>query len=243
MIIGVTDSMGDAAKFQKYITWLRGGTGPVECRVLSYARDDAGAADDCDGILLTGGGDVDPAIYGARSDHPKLSGVDGKRDEFERGILDRALKAGIPLLGICRGLQLANVHLGGTLIPDLGEAGYTGHQGGNNSESEHAIDIERGALHTIAQASRALVTSKHHQAADKPGDGLRISARAPDGVVEAMEFGDPERKPFFLLVQWHPERTKDPDHPLSGAIRRRFIEAVRAGGAAHENSRRRQNGT
>jgi len=239
MKIGVTDSMGDAAKFQRYIAWLRSGTIPVECIVLSYAHGDAGEMEQCDGILLTGGGDVDPSIYGARADHPKVRGVDKKRDQFEREILDRALDVEIPLLGICRGLQLANVHLGGTLIPDLEDAGHSGHRGSGGREIAHPVAVEGDSLlREVVRESRGSVNSSHHQAADKPGKGLRVAARAGDGVVEAMEFADPARRAFFMLVQWHPERMKDTEHPFSSELLRRFLRAIQTNDNTNPNSRR-----
>ena len=242
MMIGVTHTMGDEAKFQRYITWLRSGNAPVECRVFSYANDDAGSADQCDGILLTGGGDVDPAIYGGRVDHPKIRGVDKKRDEFERGILDRALSAEIPVLGICRGLQLANVHFGGTLIADLEDAGYARHKGPTGREVKHPLDVDGDSLlREVLRESRGSVNSSHHQAADKPGRGLRVAARAGDGVVEAMELKDSRKKAFFLLVQWHPERMTEAEDPFSTELLKRFLRAVQTNDRTHPNSRREQN--
>ena len=244
MRIGVTDTMGDPAKFQRYLAWLRTGTIPVECKVLSYLRDDAGSADQCDGIVLTGGGDVDPAIFGGRADHPKLKDVDRKRDDFERGILDHALKADMPVLGICRGLQIANVHLGGTLIPDLEDAGYKGHKGRGGRESFHPLEVEGDSLlREAVRVSRGPVHSSHHQSADKLGAGLRVAARAADGIVEAMQWKDSARKPFFLLVQWHPERIMDPEEPFSSLLLKSFLRAVQTNDNTHPNLRREQNVT
>jgi putative glutamine amidotransferase len=242
MRIGVTDTMGDPAKFERYLAWLHSGTIPVECRVLSYLHDDVGAVEQCDGIVLTGGGDVDPAIFGGRINHPKLKGVDRKRDDFERGILDRALQAEMPVLGICRGLQLTNVHLGGTLIADLEEAGYTGHRGAGGREAGHPLEVEGDSfLRESVRVSRGPVNSSHHQAADKPGAGLRVAARAADGIVEAMELKDSKRRPFLLLVQWHPERSKDPEDPFSSLLLKSFLRAVRTNDNIHPNTRREQN--
>ena len=239
MLIGVTDTMNDSTAYQRYISWLSGGTAPVKCRTLSYAHDEAGAADHCDGIVLTGGGDVDPATYGGISGHPALHDVDPKRDSFERGVLDRALARGIPLLGICRGLQIANVHLGGTLIPDLEEAGYSGHRAPKGAECAHPVLLEgAGLLRDAVALPLAPVSSRHHQGVDKPGEGLRVVARAPDGVIEAMELVDPAQRAFFLLVQWHPERMKGADRPFSSDILDTFIHAIQFESDTHPNSRR-----
>jgi putative glutamine amidotransferase len=239
MRIGVTDTMGDAEKFQRYITWLRSGTIPVECLVLSYRHDNAGEVNQCDGIVLTGGGDVDPALYGGRAGNPKIKGVDRKRDDFERGILDRALGSEMPVLGICRGLQLANVHLGGTLIADLEDAGYKGHNGRGGHARVHPLEVEGDSLlREAVRVSRGPVNSSHHQAADKPGTGLRVAARAADGIVEAMQLKDSKRKPYFLLVQWHPERLTDPEDPFSSLLLKSFLRAVQKNDNTHPNLRR-----
>jgi len=218
MRIGVTDTMDDPGKLQRYLAWLRSGTIPVECRVLSYLRDEAGAANQCDGIVLTGGGDVDPAIFGGRTDHPKLKDVDRKRDDFERGILDHALAA------------------------DIEEAGYKGHRGRGGRESIHPLEVEGDSLlREAVRVSRGPVNSSHHQAADKPGAGLRVAARAADGIVEAMQLKDSARRPFFLLVQWHPERLMDPEDPFSSLLLKGFLRAVHTNDNTHPNLRREEN--
>ncbi len=227
MRIGVTDTMDDRGGIERYLSWLRSGSPDVKCATLSYEHGVAHPAGACDGIVLSGGGDVDPVLYGAQTGHPTVHDVDQKRDSFERGVLDRALSEGIPILGICRGLQLANVHLGGSLIVDLEEAGFSGHQDEQGNECDHGVLLERpGVLKDSVGTSAGTVNSRHHQAADTPGEGLRVVARSGDGVVEAMEFDQPGMHPFFLLVQWHPERMNGGDNPFSADILRRFITAV-----------------
>ncbi len=227
MIIGITDNMGSEHKLQQYLDWLQRGDASIRTTILSYKNDNLQELRNCNGLLLTGGGDVDPFLYGADVKHPKLGHVDRKRDDFERSAIDLALEHQMPLLGICRGLQLANVHFGGTLIPDLDEIGSTIHQVRNEVEQRHVVNIDHDSL--LAQFSgipEGEVNSSHHQAAAEPGNDLRVVARSDDGIAEALEFRDSLSRPFFLLVQWHPERMKDFHNPLTQGILRHFLAAL-----------------
>ncbi len=147
----------------------------------------------CDSLLLTGGGDVNPRRYGGKS-HPKIFGVDDVRDEMEIYLLKRALKQDTPLLGICRGIQIMNVAFGGTLIPHL-----TGHSNPKPDALAHRLEWDSPKLLPVCER----VNTSHHQAVDRVADGFEVVARAPDGVVEAMELPG---KRFFCAVQFHPER-------------------------------------
>ncbi|MGA2623510.1 MAG: gamma-glutamyl-gamma-aminobutyrate hydrolase family protein [Bacteroidota bacterium] len=227
MVIGVTDNMGSEHKFQQYIDWLRRGNASIRWTILSYKDDNLQELRNCNGLLLTGGGDVDPSLYSIDPRHPKLGRVDRQRDDFERATIDCALESQIPVLGICRGLQVANVHFGGSLIQDLGEMGFTIHQGRDEVEQRHKVSIEHDSL--LAQISgihEGDVNSFHHQAAAEPGNDLRVVARSEDGIAEALEFQDSSSRPFFLLIQWHPERMNDFHNPLTQNILRRFLAAV-----------------
>ena len=152
------------------------------------------------GLLLAGGTDVNPARYHAQP-HPETQSPDDERDGFELEILDQAIRNHIPILAICRGLQLLNVYAGGTLRQHLASPR---HNPPKDTSFAHEIEIEPGTLlASIAGQSRLPVNSYHHQAAETVGDGLRVSARDPhDGTVEALEYTD---RPFVLAVQWHPE--------------------------------------
>jgi putative glutamine amidotransferase len=174
-----------------------------------------------DGLLLVGGDDVDPAAYGAN--RPDLcEDVDRARDDFEFAVVRAAAEGGVPLLGICRGLQVMNVALGGTLfedlptrVPEAAPHRVSGRDGG------HPVTAAAGSrLRALVGAERFDVNSHHHQAVARPAPRLAVVARAPDGVVEAAEDA---AHPFFLGVQWHPERMETAE-----STRRLFLGLVRA---------------
>jgi putative glutamine amidotransferase len=166
-----------------------------------------GLAARLDGILFTGGGDIDPACYGA-APHPMVGDVDLDRDGVELHLLVKAVSQGLPFLGICRGLQLINVGLGGTLYADIASqrAGALRHDFYPEYPRDHlahAVEVRAGSrLAGILGNTRLEVNSLHHQGIDRLAPGLEPVASAPDEIVEAVEL--PEH-PFGLGVQWHPE--------------------------------------
>ena len=228
MLIGVTDTLGSEHKFNRYLDWLRSTGANPDITTLSHTLDNAEAVKQCDALVLTGGHDVDPSLYHHPVRHPKIVEVDRKRDDFERSVLDVALGLSIPVLGICRGLQLVNVHFGGTLIADLEDVGYRSHRSVDDSmEVRHPIRVEQvGLLACIVGSPVGVVNSSHHQAVAAPGKGLRVSARSDDGVIEAMEFADGGERSFLLLVQWHPERMETSENPYSIGILGAFLHAA-----------------
>jgi putative glutamine amidotransferase len=155
---------------------------------------------DLNGLVLCGGSDVNPACYDTRLD-PRTGELDRPRDVLEIRLLKEALALAIPVLAICRGMQLFNVVHGGTLIQHM-----EGHRAGREDRSRpvHDIEIEPGTtLAQIAGPGPHAVNSRHHQAVGRVGDGLVVSARAPeDGIIEALERPDLR---FAIAVQWHPE--------------------------------------
>ena len=160
--------------------------------------------DRVDALLLAGGADIDPASYGAVP-HPETKGTWPARDAFELALARRALEREMPVLGICRGMQLLNVACGGTLtqhLPDL--VGHPDHRHTPGTFGDHEVRIEPGTLAArAAGAERVTVKSHHHQGVERVGDGLVVSGWAvPDEVVEAIEL--PGRE-FALGVLWHPE--------------------------------------
>ncbi|MBI3472676.1 MAG: gamma-glutamyl-gamma-aminobutyrate hydrolase family protein [Candidatus Solibacter usitatus] len=158
--------------------------------------DQPRSLDGLDGLLVTGGTDLNARLYGAEP-HPANDTPDDERDTLERGLLQEALARDLPVLCICRGMQLFNVLHGGTLLQDM-----AGHRAPGVAEA-HRIAVEPGTrLAGILDPGPHPVNSRHHQVVDQPGAGLRVSARSEDGYIEALE--RPDRK-FALAVQWHPE--------------------------------------
>ncbi|WP_330285901.1 gamma-glutamyl-gamma-aminobutyrate hydrolase family protein [Streptomyces sp. NBC_00576] len=157
-----------------------------------------------DGVLLPGGGDLAPHRYGAADTHDSVYDVDDLQDTFDLQVARSALESGIPLLAICRGLQVVNVALGGTLDQDMG---------GPEREHRHVIHpvtIRQGSLLArVVGAEKAEASCYHHQRVDRPGAGLEVIATAVDGTIEALEL--PDTRSWFTAVQWHPEDTAHED--------------------------------
>jgi putative glutamine amidotransferase len=162
-----------------------------------------------DGLLLSGGGDIDPARYEAER-APAPTRVSEQRDAAELALFSQALSLGLPVLGICRGMQVINVARGGTLhqhLPDV--TGHDGHSPTPGSYATHQVRLAPGSrLAGIIGGPGADVPTHHHQGVDRLGKGLSAAAWAADGLVEAVEL-DPGEHPFVLAVQWHPEIGED----------------------------------
>ncbi|HLF71873.1 MAG TPA: gamma-glutamyl-gamma-aminobutyrate hydrolase family protein [Dehalococcoidia bacterium] len=166
---------------------------------------------ECAGLLLTGGVDVDPALYG-EAPHPKTDPPQRERDELELALLREAMAARLPVFAICRGMQLLNVCLGGSLLQHI-EGDTHRWDGETNESSWHDVSLTPGTqLQTLLGGERARVNSRHHQAVTPEclAPGLRIAALSDDGLVEAVEFADAALLPI-LAVQWHPERSEGDD--------------------------------
>jgi putative glutamine amidotransferase len=162
--------------------------------------------DALDGIVFSGGADVDPALYGA-APHPETDEPQARRDAGELALLSAALERDLPTLAVCRGFQLLNVARGGDLvqhIPD--ELGHEEHKQVPGVFSEHPVEVKAGTRLGDVVGGTSTVTSHHHQAPGRVGAGLVESAWAADGTLEAVE--DPSRR-FALGVQWHPEAGDD----------------------------------
>lgn len=171
-------------------------------------------AESFDGLLLPGGGDLEPWRYGQRN--TASSGLEPERDAAELLLLERFTAAGKPVLGICRGLQTINVFFGGTLVQDL-----PGHGAVDGADRLHPVRTADSFLRRIC-GEEAVVNSAHHQAADRLGQGLGAVQWAPDGVVEALE----HRTLPVWGVQWHPERLPD---ELGRRLFEAFLERCRLG--------------
>ncbi len=162
--------------------------------------------DALDGLLLSGGADLDPAVYGAET-HPATNGTRPARDRAELALLQGALARDLPVLAVCRGSQVLNVARGGDLLQHLPEVvGHEEHRAQLGAFSDHEVRIEEGSRLASLVGERMPVKSSHHQGFGRVGDGLRGVAWADDGTLEAVE--DPARR-FALGVLWHPEAGED----------------------------------
>jgi len=163
--------------------------------------------DALDGIVFSGGSDLDPDHYGAEP-HPETFGIHAERDRSELELMRAALDRDMPVLGICRGIQVFNIARGGNLhqhLPDL--VGHEGHKHNPPGQFiDHDVEIEPNTRLAEILGARHNVKSHHHQGLDAVGDGLRVSAHAEDGSIEGIE--DPSRR-FALGVLWHPEAGED----------------------------------
>ncbi len=179
-------------------------------RVLEISESPRRLLGEIDGLLLTGGGDIDPVFYGDER-HPTVEDAEPGRDEFEIDLARRAMAADLPLLAICRGAQVLNVAAGGTLVQDIPSAVQStlSHSLVEPKSAEaHAVHVTPGSRLekalgiSVDRAHTCRVNSRHHQSVGRVGSGLVASAKAPDGVVEAIEKQDAG---FCVGVQWHPE--------------------------------------
>jgi len=220
--------------FHFYENWMLAVPG---VSVIALHPENKAQAAGCHGIIFSGGEDVHPSHYG-KPDYVsayQLSDLNEERDRFELDLATEVFNHGIPVLGICRGLQLINVHFGGTLIPDLPSYGKPPHsRDASGTDRSHTVAVEAGSrLSAICGITEGTINSAHHQSVDTVAPGFRTVALSGDGVVEAIERIHPTGE-YLLLVQWHPERMPDQENPLSREIRNDFIKA--AGRYATEQS-------
>ena len=247
---------GTDQKQHNYLQWLHA---EADCEpvTISAAQPHLDELDLFDGLVLTGGIDVDPAIYGAAHDYANApAAFNPARDNFERAVYEFALNKGLPILGICRGMQLINALSGGTLRQDLGKAGNRRHRA-DPDDLVHELSVVPGSqLGQILGSERPMrINSAHHQCILQPAPGFRVGSFSEDGTPESLErisYGDDETNDqtkdktndqaidpandrresstYLLGVQWHPERMFQQglgDEPASTAIRNSFLSAVR----------------
>ena len=236
IVIGICEG----SKYQNYENWIQSEQG-VSVVKLSYHLDNGDEVKKCHGVILSGGSDIHPGLYN-RPDfmtYVDSKEVDEKRDEFEWEVLQHIEEFNKPVLGICRGMQMVNVFLGGTLIGDIPSFGKFNH--GKNLDGRdrnHSLMVDPSSLLSgILGKIEGGVNSAHHQGVDKPGFDLVVNALSPDGVIEGMERRNPKGKGYLMLVQWHPERMEDQQSVFAKNIKNSFLEAVRqfAVNFVHEN--------
>jgi putative glutamine amidotransferase len=183
--------------------------------------------DALDGVLFTGGGDLDPSHYGAHA-HEKTAGVRAERDSAELALLQAALERDMPVLAICRGSQVLNVARGGDLDQHLPDSlGHELHKERLGEFSDHEVSVEGGTRLGGIVGERIPVKSSHHQGFGRIGEGLVTTAQADDGTIEALE--DPSRR-FAVGVLWHPEEGED------AALFKALVEEARAYRAERQGS-------
>lgn len=210
-------------KLEKYLDAIaRSGADAI---VFDSNHDPEGVLDQVDALILGGGPDVDPELYGDEQ-HPQTYGASREVDEFEFDLLDGAIARGMPVLAICRGLQVVNVAFGGTLYQHITEdpgVARHGKPGEVGEREERPIEVEPDSLLAAVLGGRNVTGScHHHQAVAKLGDGLHVTARAPDGIVEGLEV----EGAWVLAVQWHPEDTAGED-PAQQALFDALVARVR----------------
>ena len=203
-IIGITR----CSRLDDYVASVEASGGRP--RILEVSDSPRAVLGEIHGLLLTGGGDVDPVFYG-EDRHPSVEDAEPGRDEFELDLARRAVDANLPLLAICRGAQVLNVACGGTLVQDI-PTGLESDLAHTIAEPKHAVAhevavtagsrLEQALGAAVSSARTCRVNSRHHQSVERIGRGLDVSATAADGVIEAIEAPGAD---FCIGVQWHPE--------------------------------------
>ena len=226
------------AKSSYFKAMLSAGARPEELEMVT--ADDPGklSAGNIDGILFTGGEDVDPGFYDEPIKYDNVH-ANPSRDAFEFDLLNEGRKLGLPILAICRGIQMINVKFGGTLYQDLKSdtALERDHkQAGSRSATTHSVTVTEpdSLLHSLIPGN-CMVNSLHHQAIKRLGRGLKVTAHSEDGLYEAVELATPH--PFFLAVQWHPEELFS-EFPEQLKIFEEFIARCRDRAAQKESASR-----
>ena len=226
LCIGISFESPDPTKAGKYIAGLQHAATQlgIGIKIINLGAE-PGRIQEVDAILFTGGADIDPARYGKANETNLCETIQADRDANELNLASIAAELGIPVLGICRGAQLLNVSRGGTLVTDIPHFGGNQHSPSKDGpDVHHDVKFTPGSLISkIVGSSQGVVNSFHHQAVEAPGEGLTITARDPeDNTAEAIEWSDPTGKPFFLAVQWHPERM-DFNDPFAGRLFEAFL--------------------
>jgi len=242
-----------------YINWISKGDSSIIIVDLNNLKplDAIQQLHYCAGLILTGGGDIDPALYNFVGNKEDCRDIDRNRDMLEKAMIDEALKLKMPILGICRGEQMLNIFMGGTLITDIPsfikseypvkkpitdrESATTDetvamdlgskkeelvevvHQSNDYLHCYHTVRLDsKSLLRSIIGFDTGFVTSNHHQAVQRLGNGLKKNAQSSDSIIEGIEWNDARGKSFMVGVQWHPERM-DTSNTFSGKLLHRFL--------------------
>ena len=234
MKIGITDCGEKYPIYEKWVLSKHTRTDKIEIIKLGYKLHNLDEVQQCDGILLTGGEDIHPQFYGKKEYFGlcNLNFMDERRDEFEWKVCEHIFENQVPVLGICRGLQLVNVFMGGTLIPDIPSAGKSNHSKFHEGQDRyHAVEILHDSeLSKITNIVFGEINSAHHQSADLIANSLKANALSEDYIVEGLEWdsiNEQNQNHYLMLVQWHPERIINAEqNAFSYKIRQSFIENI-----------------
>lgn len=216
---------------RNYITWLKRLDSTVIIINLYPLKPEnlTSVLSECDALLITGGDDLYPGLYGMESEISRCTETDRRRDSLEYTAIRTALHRRIPILGICRGMQILNIYFGGTLIIDI-PSDYPSaikHQCDDYLKCFHsAYPVTTTMLARITGSDSAVVTTNHHQAVKNLAPQLKVNAYSADRLVEGIEWADPTGKSFMIGVQWHPERMPQ-GNPLSDNIGKEFLQQAR----------------
>lgn len=227
LMIAVSQIYGEPEN-NSYLKWLGYAAPDAELVVMYGMPEDSVKMimKRSDGLLLTGGEDVYPGRYGKEYDTVRCGAFDLYRDTLEFMLIELAMKRKMPVLGICRGQQILNVAMGGSLYVDIPTDLNTNihHRCSDRLNCFHQVVVfPNSLLQSISQLEKGMVNSNHHQAVDRLADGLRVMAVTGDGIIESIGRADTTGKPFLLGVQWHPERM-DTTNNLSLPLAKRFIQ-------------------
>lgn len=217
--------------YENYIHWLKTADSSIICIDLYHMPIDSAIMllEKCSGLLLTGGPDVYPGRYDRPEDTLICGPIDFFRDSLEFALIDKAKQLEMPVIGICRGLQIFNIYHGGSLYADIPTQLDTlvTHRCKDTYNCMHEVRVTKGSgLHKTSGVSGGITNSNHHQGIRRIGEGIQPIARTDEGLIEAIEYKDPENMPFFIGVQWHPERM-EVSNPLSLPLAMYFLQEAK----------------
>jgi putative glutamine amidotransferase len=216
--------------YQNYIRWIKQFDNTVSCidMIGKTPEEAVKSLESCSGLILTGGRDVDPARYGRINDTGRCE-TDRKRDTLEIALIKKAIVMKIPVIAICRGEQIFNVAMGGSLIVDIPSDHDTliHHQTKDQEYIKHYVSLIPGTfMNDLCKTNGDSIISNHHQAVNRLADCFKVAAWAEDSIIEAYGWKDPQGKQFLVAVQWHPERL-DTTSKLSTPIAKNFLAEAR----------------